>query len=361
MGDGNGNFSAIDHTLAMRTSLDNITNTKNDLIRRPHQTTLSESDLTFTPNFVDIDGDGDSDLVLASDFNRSQILRNDGDVFTDITNKEQIDDNNGMGALLADFNNSQTMDWYVTSIYRKNEMGRTGNHLYRNDGKGGFSKDPHSTPTALEDEWSWGACTADFNNDGYMDIFYISGYGELLTTAKYENATQQKASEEFQDSYRYFANTHPRMLINDQKGGFIDESKQLGFDQPMVGRGVACFDYQQDGDIDIIINPLEGAPKLYVNQLHNNQHWLSLRLVGLPGNTEAFGTKVTLFTQSKKQYREVRFENNYLSRNPAQLHFGLGDETKIDKIEIHYPKPHEKTVILQQPTIDQLHIIYQEP
>jgi hypothetical protein len=112
----------------------------------------------------------------------------------------------------------------------------------------------------------------------------------------------------------------------------------------MDGRGIACFDYEQDGDIDIFINPVEGSVRLYKNQLNGEKNRLAVRLVGLSGNTEAFGAKVTLYASAGKQYREVRFENNYLSRSSSQVHFGLGKETQVEFAE---------------PEINQLYIVSQ--
>jgi enediyne biosynthesis protein E4 len=358
-GDGAGNLVAHTKLPALRTSEDNITNTENDLIRRKHETPLSESDLTFSPNFVDIDNDGDQDLLLASDFNRSQVLLNEAGNFSDITDKAVINDNNGMGVAIADFKNRNAMDWYVTSIYRGDSGGRTGNHLYGNQGKGLFIKDTKAIKLPEKPEWSWGSCAADFNNDGYQDIFYVSGFGEDLKTARYEKPAQQKASEAFQLSYRDFSASTPRMLINNKKGGFDDVSQAIGFNEPFDGRGISCFDYQQDGDIDIIVNPLEGAPRLYINQLNGSKNWLSVRLLGLPGNTEALGTKIILHTTQGKQYREVRFENNYLSRNPSQVHFGLDELNAVEKLELVFPAPHSKSVIIENPAINLLHIINQ--
>ena len=122
-----------------------------------------------------------------------------------------------------------------------------------------------------------------------------------------------------------------------------------GFSEPYDGRGIACFDYEQDGDIDIIINPVEGSVRLYKNQLNGEKNWLAVSLVGLSGNTEAFGAKVTLYASAGKQYREVRFENNYLSRSPSQVHFGLGKETQVEKLQVEFAEPE----------INQLYIVSQ--
>ncbi len=132
-----------------------------------------------------------------------------------------------------------------------------------------------------------------------------------------------------------------------------------GFSEPYDGRGIACFDYEQDGDINIIINPVEGSVRLYKNQLNGEKNWLAVRLVGLSGKTEAFGAKITLYTSAGKQYREVRFENNYLSRSSSQVHFGLGKETQVEKLQVEFAEPDKRKVVIDSPEINQLYIVSQ--
>ena len=122
------------------------------------------TDWTFTPNFSDIDGDGDGDLLMASDYGESQIYRNNDDgTFTRITDRDVIVDQNGMGAAVGDFDNDGDMDWFVTSIHNleltgeENDIARTlfGNRLYRNDGNGIFSDISNGTGIA-NGGWGWG-------------------------------------------------------------------------------------------------------------------------------------------------------------------------------------------------------------
>lgn len=315
-------------------------------------------DLSFTPNFVDIDGDGDADLLLTTDFGRSQIWRNENGMFIDITNKKVIDDDNGMGVAIGDFENNGLLDWYVTSIYTGSKGSQRGNKLYRNKGNLRFIQPVGFAPVP-EVAWSWGACAKDFNNDGFEDIFYVSGWGEQVKTADYVTKNQQVVSERFLQSNVSYSNSYPRLLINDKKGGFIEMSKEFGLDKPFDGRGISCFDYEQDGDIDIMVNPVEGSPVLYRNHLDGLKNWVAFKIVGLPKNTESFATKIILYTAKGKQYREVRFENNYLSRNSAQVHFGLDDLHEVDKVEIRFARPDGRIVIITKPEINRLHIINQ--
>lgn len=352
--DGQGNLSAEQGFINLRQHQKHVAGGEH--IKRETAVNIGVSDLTFTPNLVDIDNNGNQDLLLASDFFRSQVLKNQNGRLKDITDKTVIDDTNGMGAAVGDFDNNGTMDWFVTSIVDRTAPGLSrGHRLYMNQGEGIYQQAPIVNK---EIEWSWGACTADFNNDGFLDIFYISGYGESMNTATYESKPQQAASEKFLNELKKYTHSTPTLLINNGKGEFSDQSKQYGFTNPLDGRGIACFDYQQDGDIDIVVTPLEGSPVLFRNNLNATHHWVAMRFIGMPGNTEAIGTQVILHTNKGKQYRQVRFENNFVSRNPAQLHFGLGDSEKITKVDIKLPSPYQKTVTLTNLASNKLHVFY---
>ena len=350
--DGKGNLKPEDGYLSLRQSERQVGG--NDYVLRMAPAAIGAPDLTFTPNFVDIDKDGDQDLLLAADFLRSQVLKNNRGKFEDITDKDVINDSNGMGAAIGDFHGTGHMDWFVTSIVDQSFKWIDGHKLYVNQGEGIFSQ--QAVPNK-DNEWSWGACAADFNNDGYQDIFYISGYAEKMETATYESDEQERASDIYLAHLRKLANSTPTLLISDRQGNFADESARYGFNEPVDGRGIGCFDYQQDGDIDIVVSRLEGKPMLFKNHLDGMKNWLAIRLIGLPGNTEALGTKVTLYTSQGMQYREVRFENNYISRNPSQLHFGLANLDKIDKLVFELPLPNKKHIVIDHLPINQLHII----
>ena len=138
----------------------------------------ADTDWSFTPNFSDIDGDGDGDLLMAADFEESQVfLNNDDGTFTNVTDQDVIIDQAGMGAAVGDYDNDGDMDWFVTSIYNLDVQGgrEYGNRFYRNEGDGVFRD--MTLPAKVDDGgWAWGACAADFDNDGNVDILHVNGW-----------------------------------------------------------------------------------------------------------------------------------------------------------------------------------------
>lgn len=281
------------------------------------------TDDTFTPNFADIDGDGDSDLLLASDFGTSKVLRNDGGgVFVDITTAE-ISDENGMGAAVGDYDNDGDLDWFVSAIsYLEPPAGAfsvdrtSGNRLYNNDGSGNFT-DVTLDVGVLRGDWGWGSCFADFNNDGHLDIFHVNGW--------------------VQSAWPQYELTPSKLFLARGDGTFAEVGGQAGITDRDQGRGVVCADMDADGDIDILVANNGQQLRFYRNDGNLDHHYINIRLSGTAPNTQGIGAKITLEAGGKTQLREMRRGNNYTSQNPARVHFGLGEAAVIDRLRVVWP------------------------
>ncbi len=276
-------------------------------------------DWSFTPNFADIDRDGDGDLLMASDFGESQVLLNNGNgTFSRITSREAIIDQNGMGAAVGDFDNDGDMDWFVTSIYNL-DVGNNdgfGNRLYRNDGTGQFA-DATRPAEVADGSWGWGSCAQDFDNDGYLDIVHVNGW--IVQNDKDHN------------------NDQIRLFYNNGDFTFEDQATEAGLINTDQGRGLACFDADRDGDIDLVVaNNSPTGIVFYRNVTENDNHHLGIRLQGGGNNRFGIGAHITVTTDLVTQVRELGGHNNFVSHDPHEVHVGLGTATIAD-ITVRWP------------------------
>ena len=330
--DGRGRFEDITDIVPIRT------------VKQPGLTTPIE--VSFTPTFSDIDGDGDPDILLAGDFGTGQVLRNEGGRrFVDIRDAV-ITDENGMGAAVGDFDRDGDMDWFVTSIHDpegRSGEGPTGNRLYRNRGDGRF-EDATDAAGVRAGGWGWGACFADFDNDGHVDIFHTNGYGVT-------EAGHYGLAEEYIRKYAEFVDDPSRLFMANGDGTFTERSSELGIRHTSQGRGAVCADYDGDGRVDILIANHNAAPTVYRNVLETANGWLAIDLEGRHANPLAVGARVTVLTDRGRQVQEVRLGGAYLSQAPTTLHFGLGPDPGVRAIEVSWPGPASRVT-----RIDNVHV-----
>jgi enediyne biosynthesis protein E4 len=300
--DGAGSFVCVDATAGL------------------HDLGDGTRDYSFTGNFTDIDADGWPDLLVASDFGTSRVFMNNGDgTFRDATTGV-ISDENGMGAAVGDYDNDGDLDWFVSSIWEDSlragdAWGITGNRMYRNRGDGSF-EDATDEAGVRRGFWGWGSSFADLDNDGHLDLYHVNGYP-------------------FEDDF--FLNDPALLFVSAGDGTFVERSAELGADLTGQGRGIVCFDFDRDGDLDIFVANHFQAPVLLRNDGGNAQHYLSLVLRGAVPNTRAIGARVRIEIGGTAQLREVSAGNNYLSQNPADVHFGLGESSRVDRLTIDWP------------------------
>ena len=280
-----------------------------------------EEDFSFAANFADIDNDGDGDLLMSADFNDSQVYLNNGDgTFTNITDTEVIVDQSGMGGAVGDFDNDGDMDWFVTSIYNLDETNgnKFGNRLYRNDGSGAF-EDVTEVSRTDDGGWGWAACAEDFDNDTRVDIVHVNGWLNLIEK-DYRNIP-----------IRFFHNRGDHTMV------FRDRAEEVGLVNDGQGRGIACFDAEGDGDVDIVVS--NNGPDnvvLYRNTTDNDNHWLGIRLQGNGNNRFGVGARITVTTAEGMQIRDLGGKNHYVSHSPLEEHFGLRSATLAD-IRVRWP------------------------
>jgi hypothetical protein len=226
-----------------------------------------------------------------------------------------------MGAAIGDYDADGDLDWFVTSIWdpdgvSEGNWGVTGNRLYRNDGQGRF-EDVTDEAGVRIGFWGWGACFADFDNDGHLDLYHVNGI--------------QMAGPPF--------DTDPaRLYLGNGDGSFREVGESRGVADRGNGRGLVCFDADQDGDIDLFVANSRGSPRFYRNEGGNRNSWLSIRVAGPAGNSDAIGAWIEVRTpDGRQQLREIRAGSNFVSNNPPEAHFGLGRGRAAVSVWVRWP------------------------
>ena len=225
-----------------------------------------------------------------------------------------------MGVAVADYDHSGRFSLYVTNF--ADEF----NALYRNDGKDSFTDVSYDSGVALPSlPWvKWGTVFADLDNDGWADLLSVNGHVYPQVDSLPSGARYREPSN---------------LLLNERNGPFCDAGTQAGptLMLPRVGRGLAAADLDNDGNVDFVIEDLDGAPQILHNPGVPGSHWISLELAGTKSNRLAIGARVTVTAGDLKQVDEVRSGGSYLSQSDLRLHFGLARATRVDAVEIRWP------------------------
>jgi cysteine-rich repeat protein len=279
---------------------------------------------SFTANFVDVDGDGWLDLLVAADFGTSRVYHNDGDgTFTNVTDRTVITDGNGMGAAIGDYDEDGDFDWFVSSIWDPNGVSEgfwdvTGNRLYRNRGDGTF-EDATEASGVRRGYWGWGATFQDFDDDGHLDLFHVNGFGDVQVAATLE-----------------FVADPARLFVGNGAGTFLEMSQTAGVADTGEGRGVVAFDYDRDGDLDLFVWNNGGPGRLFRND-EVPGGGVTIKLRAPTPNVEAIGAIVDVSVGGVIKRRLMRAGSNYVSQDPAEAHVGLGAAPATDGATIHWP------------------------
>jgi hypothetical protein len=280
----------------------------------------------FTSVAFDADEDGWPDILVACDSTPSYLLLNNHDgTFREEALLRGVALNSdgkvlaGMGVGVGDYD----LDGHLDIVRTHFQNQATG--LYRNNGKGEFEDVTASAGLSKERRFiSWGTGLVDFDNDGYPDIFLVTGtvYPEL----------------EKLDSAKFPARS-PRILFRNQGNGtFVQMGDEAGpaINERHGSRGCAFGDFDNDGDLDILIMNRNEPPSLLRNDAPKGNHWIKIRLEGVQSNRSAIGSRVLVRYGGKVQAQCVLSQSSFVSANDPRLHFGLGVATTAN-IEVHWP------------------------
>jgi len=280
---------------------------------------------------ADLDEDGWTDIYVACDSTPSLLFMNNHDgtfreegVVRGVALSDDGAEQAGMGVGVGDYDLDGHLDLFKT------HFADDANGLYHNDGKGYFDDLTRSSRLAVETRYiCWGAGIVDLDNDGYPDLFMVTGnvYPEVERTLP------------------QYANKTPREVFRNLGNSTFEELTEQagpGVSAAHCSRGCAFGDFDNDGDVDVLVVNLNEPPSLLRNDLSGSQNWIKVKLEGVKSNRSAIGARVLVHYGGKTQAQAVLSQSSFYSRNDSRLHFGLG-ANRVAGIDVYWPNGlHEK-------------------
>lgn len=359
------------------------------------QAGVGETGLCLGVVWGDYNDDGYPDLYVVNDFGRKTLYRNNGNgTFTDVTVKSNtLAYGAGMSASYVDYDNDGKFDFYVThirsdhawfaeaptvkrymlrsftegtwktdmplymQIMRQSGLGfisvfqqmASGNTLLRNKGDGTF-EDVTWKADANPMGWFWGAAFADFDNDGWQDVYAANGwvYNDKGTEIELDFLNNVVTEQKRYKTGVFFDPMHfgrtswhgwerNRYMRNNGDGTFTEIGQPTGTDLVLNSRGVAVADFWNRGVMDIAVAASDDRHALLKNDLKLGRNWLQIELVGVRSNRDAVGARVSVYVKGAGQHREVVLGDSYGSQSALRLHFGLGNNRVVDKLMVYWP------------------------
>jgi len=300
----------------------------------------------ITPVFVDVNGDGRPDLVVANDSTLSYLYLNRGDgTFEDSSYGTGFGLNEdgrevaAMGVAVGDYMNNGLLDFAVSDFSDESKL------LFRNQGKGGFNEVSMRSGIGKVSIpfLGWGDGFLDYDNDGWLDLMFVNGH-------IYPAADRLDWGTSYAQRSLLFHNDHDGRLSE------VQPVKGTALAEVISGRGAAFGDLFNDGRIDVVISQMDGAPVLLRNINPDHHHWVELKLVGgAKSPRDGVGATAYLSANGMRQRQDVISGGSYASSNDPRLHFGLGDSTDAGSLEIHWPSGAKETVKI--PAVDRIYTV----
>jgi enediyne biosynthesis protein E4 len=280
---------------------------------------------------ADLDEDGWTDILVACDSTPSLLFMNNHDgtfreegVLRGVALSDDGMEQAGMGVGVGDYDPDGHLDLFKT------HFAEDANGLYHNDGKGNFDDLTRSSRLAVDTRYiCWGAGIVDLDNDGYPDLFMVTG----------------NVYPEVERKLPQYPNKSPRAVFRNLGNRTFEElgaEAGPGVTDAHCSRGCAFGDFDNDGDLDILIVNLNEPPSLLRNDMKGKQNWIKVKLEGVKSNRSAIGARVLAHYGGKVQAQAVLSQSSFYSCNDSRLHFGLGGFASVD-LDIYWPNGlHEK-------------------
>ena len=274
---------------------------------------------------ADLDEDGWPDIYVACDSTPSLLFMNNRDgtfreegVLRGVALSDDGTEQAGMGVGIGDYDLDGHLDLFKT------HFADDANVLYRNDGKGNFDDVTRTSRVGVETRYvCWGAGIVDLDNDGHPDLFLVTG----------------NVYPEVERKLPQYANKTPRAVFRNLGNHTFEELIEVagpGVADARCSRGCAFGDFDNDGDIDVLIVNLNEPPSLLRNDIRGKQNWIKVKLEGVKSNRSAIGARVLAHYGGKTQAQTVLSQSSFYSCNDSRLHFGLGGLTSAD-LDVYWP------------------------
>ncbi|MFN7998233.1 MAG: CRTAC1 family protein [Bryobacteraceae bacterium] len=275
---------------------------------------------------LDYDNDGWPDIYVACDSAASILYHNrhdgtfqDAGVASGLAYNDDGEPQAGMGLAALDYDH----DGYLDVV--KTNFSDDSPNLYHNNGDGTFTDKVFQAGLGRQRNFlGWGVVAADFDNDGWSDIFMMHGH-----------LTPEIDMAKSDSSYR-----QPKLLYRNLRDGhFGDVTSMSGADLVALhsSRGAAVADILNDGRLAVAVNELHERPSLLIPEAPASSHWVSIRLIGSKSNRDGIGARIELQSGNLRQIDEVRSGGSYESQSDLRVHFGLGADTRVDRVTIRWP------------------------
>ena len=326
----------------------------------------------------DFNNDNYPDIYVANDFisNDHLYINNKNGTFSNELKKYfKHTEHNGMGVDISDFNNDGFNDVAVVDMmpddnlrqktmfsnisYDRFQLNNERKYLTQyirnvlqvNNGNGTFSDVGYMSNTYATD-WSWSPLFADFDNDGLRDLLITNGYQKDVTNMDFVSyndeltmfGTPESKRKKLIEEANKLEGVKKKNYIfkNTENFQFVDKAEQWGLNQPSYTNGTAYADFDNDGDLDLVMNNINDEAFLYKNNLivekkgNENSNYLRIKLKGEKGNLEGLGAKIHVYYNGKVQFAEHETVRGYKSTIETFEHFGLGKINKVDSLIVQW-------------------------